>query len=243
MAEQGLGRELKDPTAEVLDDLTDLLVREEAALADAQAELAAFTYQYALRFAALYTAVDRLELAVAERLARKEPTPEATKDVREARARAEASERQRTRAAEEPAPTPSEECRRLFRQAAKLFHPDLAVDDADRARRSRLFVLAKEAFDRGDTSTLEEMIAREGEALRPGLGAVNAIDRDRRIQRIRQRLTELSELRRELEGDPMWSLMQRVRAAAQAGVDLLTQVEEELISRRLFLQRRLTKDA
>jgi hypothetical protein len=56
------------------------------------------------------------------------------------RARAQAQESSETaKDIAVPKPKPTENLKRLFREVAKRIHPDLATNDADRARREKLF--------------------------------------------------------------------------------------------------------
>ena len=56
-------------------------------------------------------------------------------------------------------PAVAEGAKRLFRQLARLIHPDLAGDAHERERRTNLMVAANEAYERGDEAALERMLA------------------------------------------------------------------------------------
>ncbi|MCJ7555432.1 MAG: hypothetical protein MUP90_00775, partial [Gammaproteobacteria bacterium] len=49
---------------------------------------------------------------------------------------------------------PSERLRTLYRELAKLVHPDLTTDEGDRARRTPLMVEVNAAYQAGDEARL-----------------------------------------------------------------------------------------
>src|SRR4029450_12274332 len=51
-----------------------------------------------------------------------------------------------------------EDARRLFRQLARLIHPDLAGDPQERERRTNLMVAANDAYEQGDVAALERLL-------------------------------------------------------------------------------------
>ena len=100
----------------------------------------------------------------------------------------EAAERAIESGDEEPDPSgPSAELRDLFRQAAKQFHPDLAGDDAERARRTKLMAALNSAYQAGDADAIRRMLA--GEAARPE--AIKGDDVGSRIVRVFRKLAQI----------------------------------------------------
>ena len=51
-----------------------------------------------------------------------------------------------------------EDAKRLFRQLARLIHPDLAADPQERERRTNLMVAANDAYEQGDVAALERLL-------------------------------------------------------------------------------------
>ena len=51
----------------------------------------------------------------------------------------------------------SDDAKRLFRQLARLIHPDLAGDPKERERRTNLMVAANDAYEQGDLAALERL--------------------------------------------------------------------------------------
>ena len=155
----------------------------------------------------------------------------------------EAAERAIESGDEEPDPSgPSAELRDLFRQAAKQFHPDLAGDDAERARRTKLMAALNSAYQAGDADAIRRMLA--GEAARPE--AIKGDDVGSRIVRvfrklaqIRARFTELVQLHAALDADPLFALFSQVRDQWQAGTDPLAEDEADLRTKSVSAQARL----
>jgi hypothetical protein len=125
----------------------------------------------------------------------------------------------------------SEEAKRLFRQLARLIHPDLAGDPRERERRTNLMVAANEAYERGDAAALERMLEdwhASPEAV-TGSGAAAELERTlRRIAQTEASLRRIDEEVAELEASAMGWLRRRVEKAAREGWDLLAHMVREL---------------
>jgi hypothetical protein len=135
----------------------------------------------------------------------------------------------------EPDPEPraviGEEAKRLFRQLARIIHPDLAADPAERERRTNLMVAANLAYEQGDVAALEKLLAdweRSPEAV-TGTGALAELERTvRRIAQLQARIDAIDEELAELEASAMGWLRRRTEKAAREGWDLLAHMVREL---------------
>jgi hypothetical protein len=125
----------------------------------------------------------------------------------------------------------SEEAKRLFRQLARLIHPDLAGDPEERERRTNLMVAANDAYEQGDVAALERLLAEwhaSPEAV-TGSGATAELERTlRRIAQVEVRMHGIDEELTELEASAMGWLRRRVEKAAGEGWDLLAHMVREL---------------
>lgn len=54
--------------------------------------------------------------------------------------------------------TPSPEFKRIYREAAKLIHPDFAADPVDLERRTRFMAAANLAYQKGDAEALQRIL-------------------------------------------------------------------------------------
>lgn len=122
--------------------------------------------------------------------------------------------------------------RQLYRALARLVHPDLAMDPADRARREVVMRLANSAREAGDSEQLRRLLAiwaRPEEGDRP---------RDVAILRARlaQRRVEHGELRRQLNQLRRTQLGRLLRRG-ESEVHRYVRAEEARLTRDLALQR------
>ncbi len=135
------------------------LAQRELDLATLKAELNAFDNQYLRIVGVRYAELDEIEAQIAEALARLNPEDNKTQHrAKEARAQAQESA-ETTGDIQEKQDSfkfkPSENLKKLYRQVAKLIHPDLATDDEDRIRRQRLMAEANSAYEDGDEERLQ----------------------------------------------------------------------------------------
>jgi hypothetical protein len=131
----------------------------------------------------------------------------------------------------EPRPIIGEQAKRLFRQLARIIHPDLAGDAAERERRTNLMVAANLAYEQGDVAALEKLLAdweRSPEAV-TGSGALAELERTvRRIAQVQASIDAIDEELDELEASAMGWLRRRTEKAAREGWDLLAHMVREL---------------
>jgi hypothetical protein len=131
----------------------------------------------------------------------------------------------------EPRPVIGEDAKRLFRQLARIIHPDLAAGPAERERRTNLMVVANLAYEQGDVAALERLLAdweRSPEAV-TGDGALAELERTvRRIAQVQTRMDAIDEELAELEASAMGWLRRRTDKAAREGWDLLAHMVREL---------------
>jgi hypothetical protein len=125
----------------------------------------------------------------------------------------------------------SEDAKRLFRQLARLIHPDLAADPQERERRTNLMVAANDAYEQGDVAALERLLEdwqASPEAV-TGSGAAAELERTlRRIAQVEASMRRIDEELAELEASAMGWLRRRVEKAAREGWDLLAHMVREL---------------
>jgi hypothetical protein len=131
----------------------------------------------------------------------------------------------------EQRPVISDDAKRLFRQLARLIHPDLATTAEERERRTNLMVAANDAYEQGDVAALERLLAdwhASPEAV-TGRGAAAELERTlRRIAQAEAGMRRIDEELAELEASAMGWLRRRVDKAAREGWDLLAHMVREL---------------
>jgi hypothetical protein len=156
------------PEDEELERKKVILAELEARLADQELELAAcradlnhFETHYLQTVGRRYALLDELRARISEARTRQNPqSPEAREQAR--RARSQARESAQAVGAEHPEaarpedtvspaqPQRSESLDKLFRQAAKLLHPDLTLDGDEKKKRHDLMAEVNDAYTRGD---------------------------------------------------------------------------------------------
>lgn len=198
-------------------ELEALLVERDAELGRIKADLAAFTLSYRQRVGVLYEQLDDLEfriaeaeLGIAERMASREGRgPGAAVPPDQASALPKLT---------------SDAVRKLFRDVARIIHPDLGADDEARDRRHALMIEANRAYAEGDEERLRWILqawanhpdavqGEDAEALRARL--------ERRIAQLDEQLAVLAGDLTELKDSPLWSLKALVDEAADSGKDLI----------------------
>src|SRR6266849_5784602 len=130
-------------------------------------------------------------------------------------------------------PKRSESLRNLYRQAAKLLHPDLTLDGAEKEKRHRLMADLNDAYARGDEerirAILREWHASPENVQGEGAGA-ELIRVIRKIAQVERRLKAIAaEMDQHRQGE-LSKLRQQVEEAHANGRDLLKDLAEQLDS-------------
>lgn len=126
-----------------------------------------------------------------------------------------------------------------------MIHPDLVIDETDRARRTKLMAAITEAYAAGDADAIRRIVA--GEAARPeaitGNDIASCLVRTiRKAAQVRVRLTELEQLARAVKSDPLFRLFGEVRSVWETGDrDPLAEDEAELRTQIASAQARLAR--
>jgi len=204
------------------------LADQELVLASLKAELAAFEGLYLRRVGVLYAELDEWNALLAELRAEQAGTTEAKAEASEARAQAEEaySAAHGEAAAVQPF-TPSPELKKLYREAAKLVHPDTATDEADRARRERLMQEVNAAYAAGDEDALRRIIAAFDAS--PDVVQGSGIGADlirvlRQLKQLRDRIATIEQEIASLSETDLADLKAKADLATVEGRDLLEEM-------------------
>ena len=196
-------QELEKKLAE-LAALETALAGRELDLATNQAQLHAFEREYLRIVGSRYTEIDRLEAQIAEYMA----YLESAKDFK-----------------------PSDSLKKLYRQVAKLIHPDLTTDDRERLRRQNLMAEANLAYEDQDEERLKAILhswETSPESIQ-GEGVVAKLLRTiRQIAQSQMRLKAIGEEIEALEQTDLYQLRNRVVTSQDAGNDLLAEMASQL---------------
>ena len=136
-------------------------------------------------------------------------------------------------AAAPPPPEEEDEARvlkRLLRRLARVLHPDLAQDEAERARLHHVMAEVNAAYERGDRAALEVMAEKVG-AGEP----VGPLTADERIAHLKKRTAVLKQAARSLQlererlrATDTWRLLREAERRKAAGADYFAETAKEL---------------
>ena len=219
--------------ADDLDALRAQLVEREALLDERAAEvdrigreLDMFAAAYKQQVGTLHEQLDQLELDIAEA-----ELGELSKAVADGAAMPPATPTPSMAGAAAPARLTSDAVRALFRDVARIIHPDLADDDRTRDRRHALMVEANRAYQLRDAEQLRRILEqweRSPEAVQGTDPAAMRLRLERRLVQIDEDLALCDRDLAALEASQLHKLKAMVDEAATRGTDLIADMVRRL---------------
>lgn len=204
------------------------LIEKEAELADRLAEVNAFEFDFEARVGYLYDQLEALEAEI-------ERYMERLQRVRQKQLGRDylPVEEQYRRAWQRPAtatppvgpplqpvsPASEAEIKQLYRQLARRFHPDLAVNEADRTDRTEKMTAINNAYaarSLAELTALAQTLNIEPSTFNVSIEALQA-----ELDRCQRRLAEIERELRQLPHRPSVQLSLEVKLARRRGRDLL----------------------
>ncbi len=225
-----------------LAQIHDELIEAEAELADRLAEINAFEFEFEARVGHLIDKLEALETEL-RRYTERIQIARSKQTFGYAHLPVEEQYRRAWQTPPPSAPTPppqpldpasEAEIKRLYRQLARRFHPDLAVDETDRARRTEKMRLINDAYA---ARSLVELVAlaQQPEAMidtgrvRPGWTEAQLVQAlQAELTRCQRRLRDIEKELRSLRYRPSVELSLEVKLAHRQGRDLLAEMAAEL---------------
>jgi hypothetical protein len=227
-----------DEKRQELERLGTQLSERELELTTIRAELDAFHRRYMKIVGQRYAVLDSIEAQIAERQARshpEDPAARATAQAAQTRAKESAGELQRAPDVDaERDFSPSAELKKLYKEATRKLHPDLAADDAERARRQKFMVEANLAYEKGDISRLRAIIDEWGAAPENVVGdgvAAELVRTIRKIAQVRRRLSQIDAEIAELQNSDIQRMRAECATASRGGRDLLGEMARDIDAR------------
>lgn len=223
----------------LLEQTQNELIEAEATLADRLAEVNAFEFEFEARVGYLLDQLDALE----KEIQRYQERIEIARNRRifgVPYLSVETQYRRVWQARPASAPTPPPEplraadealIKKLYRQLARRFHPDLALDEADRARRTRIMAAVNDAYA---ARSMAELVALAQE---PDSTAQNFAGQteaqlvqvlEAELARCQERLYQIERELRHLSRRPSVELGLEVKLARRRGRDLLAEMAFEV---------------
>lgn len=215
-------------------ELEEQLASAELALESAVTETERFKQRYYRIVGALYAELDELDARIDNAQLKQAPNDP------KLRANAKASEERAKKSAEEaglaanqskPEPEITPELKQAYRRAVKLLHPDLALTEKERLRRTALTTQINLAFKRGDLNAIERIIKEYGEDPEAIAGedvASRIIKTIRRIAQLRRRIEEVGRELEALKKADIYLLKQTIEEQEANGGDPLGGLARDL---------------
>ncbi|NWJ46052.1 MAG: hypothetical protein HXX08_09260 [Chloroflexi bacterium] len=219
-----------------LAELESRLVQLEQDLATIEAELREFENLYLSIVGKKLAELDALTAQIAEIVARQQPfNPVATETAEQARAKAQesaqATEEAQERVEKQPKFQPSEDIKQLYRKAAKLIHPDLADNESEREKRTRLMAEVNRCYAEGNAAGLQQILEHWQDSAESVPGAVTKAELERilrKIAHVKNRIAEIETTLSQLKESEIYTLKLQSEAAKAEGIDLLQVMAEQL---------------
>jgi len=227
-------RRLKPEEEEVLRKREELaairatLAERELELVDLRSQLAAFEGRYLRQVGTLYADLDDWKARISELEAELHPSAASTAQAEEAREHARQTYEQAHGGASKVKDfSRSPELKRMYREAAKRIHPDLATDSADRDRRTRFMAEANHAYEAGDVEALQRILDefQDGGDVVTGEGiGAELIRIIRQISLAKARLSTIEQELAALRKSEIALLKKQAEEMQQEGRDLLAEL-------------------
>jgi hypothetical protein len=224
---QGLNQEEIVRKKLELEELELELAENELELSTARRDLHLFENRYQQKVGCKYAELDRLKAAVLDMATRIHPESKDFKSQAEAaREQAEQSAHNWEVHQEESnleLPEPSEELKKLFRDAAKKIHPDLTTDPEERERRHALMARLNQAYELGDLEQVQAIlndweVISDWDQLTPGKQLSRLL---KQVGQVRHRFNQIRTELEKLKLSEMFRLKDFVENSEKQGADVL----------------------
>jgi hypothetical protein len=206
--------------------LRDRLAEIEAEQAMLEAELAAFNADYMREVVTVLAELHELEARIAGLVAKRSGTADDKRAARDARARARETTAAVKAIPKAPGPLPTGDLKKLFREAAKRMHPDLAPDEDTRRHAEAFMKRLNLAFAAGDADAIADLVFQwesSPYAIAPAPEGVQEARAARRVTALESAVERAQARLDEVRGSELAGMMERAMAAAASGTDLLAE--------------------
>lgn len=129
----------------------------------------------------------------------------------------------------------SENLKKLYREVARLCHPDLADNEQEREYRHKLMIAANQAYEAGAEERLQSLLSAETsfvELTRQSNAAIDLVQLLRALSTTQERLTEIEAEIARVKHSELHRLKLRADRAKEVGhnflLDLVSQVERQI---------------
>ncbi|MBL8205098.1 MAG: hypothetical protein JNM09_12770 [Blastocatellia bacterium] len=137
----------------------------------------------------------------------------------------------------------AENLKKLYREVARLCHPDLAGNEQEREYRHKLMIAANQAYEAGAEDRLQSLLHAESsfaEMTRQSLSAVDLVQVMRALKTTKERIIELEAETARVKNSELYRLKQRADRAAAIGHNFLQELVSQAERQIRKSQNRLT---
>lgn len=137
----------------------------------------------------------------------------------------------------------AENLKKLYREVARLCHPDLAGNEQEREHRHKLMIAANQAYEAGAEDRLQALLSAESnfaEMTRQSLSAVDLVQVLRAIQTTQEQIAELDAELERVKNSELYRLKLRADRAEAIGHDFLQELVSQVERQIRKSQNRLT---
>ena len=200
--------------------LRDRLAEIEVEQATLEAELAAFNADYMRVVMTVMLDVQELEARILAIMAARSGVSDDADAARSARTRVNETAAHIRAVPKTPGPLPTADIKKLFRDAAKRMHPDLAADERARGHADAFMKRLNTAYRAGDAEAIVNLLG-QWEASPFGTGGDDAARSARRVGALGDAVSRAERRLEALRSSELAKLLDRATATAAAGGDLL----------------------
>jgi hypothetical protein len=207
--------------------LRDRLAEIEVDTATLEAELAAFNSDYMRVVMTVMLDVQELEARILAIVATRSGASDDADAAHSARRRVNETTAHIRAVPKTPGPIPTGDIKKLFRDAAKRMHPDLAPDEQARGHAEAFMKRLNTAYRAGDAEGIVNLL-NQWEASPFGAGSADDAARaSRRVGALGNAVTRAEQRLEELRSSELAQLLDRAMAVAATGGDLLADMRRD----------------
>ena len=225
------------------------LAEKELLLSTCRSELSFFEKKYSRVVGSKYAELDRLRAQVLEFASSLNPAKSQLREEAETARKHADQTANESEEWEDSLPInnhfdPSDDLKKLFREAAKKIHPDLANSGEEREKRHQLMAELNRAYDNMDVLRIQEIVrdweewGQLSEEVPIGVQLVKSI---RKIAQVKDRLNGIEEELNSLENSEMYRLKERIEQAQRNGRDVLKEMSLDLEDKVSSIKTRVFK--
>jgi hypothetical protein len=238
-------QELSNKMAE-LEEVKNILAQKELELTSTQIEVKTFENNYIKNVGVWIMELDCIRVEMAEMLLQKSNVSDEEKsNASSAKKRASDSAKvvENADSMEEPI-IASDTLKALYRELVKKAHPDLGLNEEERARRNRFMVEVNHAYKKGNEKRLKDLLEEWQTSPESVIGediGKQLVRIIREIAQVKKRILEIEDEIGAIVASSLYTLKIRVETEQNNGRDVLSEMAEKIKEEIAIEKRNLEK--